>query len=296
MNLNNKMHADEVDITKSLVQRLVADQFPHWAKLPIESVESAGTSNAIFRLGNDMSIRLPRIPSAVDSIGTEFLWLPKIAPHLPFAVPTPLAIGKPTEDYPWCWTVCKWVEGRNPIEGQLHEPNAFAIDLARFVMALHEVDFADGPESERGKPLAVQNEEAYIAIEALHGKIDTKAALAAWEDALQVPRWSGSPVWIHGDLMPGNLLIENNRLSAVIDFSCLGVGDPASDLITAWNLLPAQAREIFRKELQVDDATWARGKGWALSMALIQLPYYEYTNPVMAANARHTINEVLSND
>lgn len=120
--------------------------------------------------------------------------------------------------------------------------------------------------------------------------------LTAWDEALQVPQWDGLPVWIHGDLMPGNLLIKDNRLSAVIDFSCLGIGDPASDLITAWNLLSAHSRGVFRRELQVDEATWARGRGWALSMALIQLPYYEYTNPVMAANARYTINEVLSSN
>ena len=290
------MHVDEVDITESLVRQLVAEQFSHWAKLSIKSVESAGTSNAIYRLGDDMSVRLPRIPSAVDSVNTEFVWLPKLASCLPFPVPTPLAIGKPSEDYPWHWTICQWVEGHNPIEGQLAEPLTFATDLAKFIRALHEVNLPDGPQSERGKPLIVQDEEARIAIDALHGKIDTNAALVAWEEALRVPQWDGRPVWIHGDLMPGNLLIKNNRLSAVIDFSCLGVGDPAIDLIIAWNLLPAHSREIFRRELHVNDATWARGRGWALSMALIQLPYYEHTNPVMAANARYTINEVLSSN
>lgn len=290
------MHVDEVDITESLVRQLVAEQFSHWAKLSIKSVESAGTSNAIYRLGDDMSVRLPRIPSAVDSVSTEFVWLPKLAAHLPFPVPTPLAIGKPNEDYPWPWTICQWVEGKNPIEGQLVDPDTFAIDLAKFITVLHEVDLSGGPQSERGRPLAVQDEEARVAIEALHGKIDTKAALVAWEEALQAPQWDGQSVWIHGDLMPGNLLIKDNRLSAVIDFSCLGVGDPASDLITAWNLLSASSRDTFRRELKVDDATWARGRGWALSMALIQLPYYEHTNPVMAANARYTINEVLSSN
>ena len=295
-NLNNKMHADEVDINALLVKQLVSKQFPCWTKLSIKSVESAGTSNAIYRLGDDMSVRLPRIPSAVDSVNTEFVWLPKLASCLPLPVPTPLVIGKPSEDYPWHWTICQWVEGHNPVEGQLAEPLIFATDLAKFILALHEINLPDGPPSERGKPLIVQDEEARIAIDALHGKIDTNAALVAWEEALRVPQWDGRPVWIHGDLMPGNLLIKNNRLSAVIDFSCLGVGDPAIDLIIAWNLLPAHSREIFRRELHVNDATWARGRGWALSMALIQLPYYEHTNPVMAANARDTINEVLSSN
>ena len=293
---NNKMHSDEADITTSLVQRLIVEQFPQWARLPIEPVESAGTSNAIYRLGGDLSVRLPRIYSTIDSVDTEFMWLPKIASLLPLPVPVPIAMGKPTKDYPWSWTICRWVEGKNPIEGQLIESNIFAIDLAKFIMALHEVDLSDGPQSERGRSLTVQSEELHIAIESLHGKIDTKSALTIWEEALQVPQWNSQPVWIHGDLMPGNLLIKDNRLSAVIDFSCLGVGDPASDLIPAWNLLSNQARDVFRKKLQVDDATWIRGRGWALSMALIQLPYYEYTNPVMAANARYTINEVLSSD
>ena len=291
---NNKMHTNEFDITDSLVQQLIAEQFPHWATLSIRAMKSSGTSNAIYRLGEKLSIRLPRIPSAVDAVNTEFIWLTKFASQLPFPIAAPSALGKPTDYYPWLWSVCRWIEGENPIEGQFADSLLFASDLAKFITAFHKIDAANGPASYRGQPLIKQDEETRVAIKALHGKIDTEAALSAWEEMLQIPQWDRAPVWIHGDLMPGNLLIKNNRLSGVIDFGCMGVGDPASDLITAWNLLPSQARQVFKQALNVDDATWARGRGWAFSMALVQLPYYEHTNPVLAVNARYTINEILS--
>ncbi len=288
------MHSDEIDITESLVKYLISEQFPHWATLPIKPVQSSGTSNAIFRLSDAMAVRMPRIPSVAENIAREFEWLPKLAAHLPYPVPIPLAMGEPSENYPWDWSICQWVEGENPVEGQLMKPHVFAKELAKFIRALHEIKIEGGPESFRGRPLVVQNEEAQIAIKELHGKINTERALSIWNECLKIPAWKGKSVWIHGDLMPGNLLVKNNSLSAVIDFGCFGTGDPACDLISAWNLFDTQSREIFKKELQVDEATWLRGQGWALSMALIQLPYYEYTNPVMAANARYTINQVVS--
>ncbi len=145
-----------------------------------------------------------------------------------------------------------------------------------------------------GLPLTTQDEAARRAVEALGDQVDTAAVLQAWEEALDVPLWTGPPTWIHGDLSPGNLLCVDDRLHAVIDFGCLGVGDPAVDLIVAWNLLPASARPGFRTVVDVDDATWVRGRGWALSIALIQLPYYEHTNPDLAVVARRTVAEVLA--
>ncbi len=291
---DQKMHADEVDIDVSLVRQLLAEQFPQWAKLPIEPVKSAGTSNAIYRLGDEMSARLPRIPSAVDNVNKEYEWVPKLAPFLPIAVPIPLAKGSPNANYPWHWTVCKWLDGSNPEIDNLTDPNALATDLARFVNALHQIDLPGGPSTKRGVPLAIQDSQARNAIQALQGKIDMIATTAIWETSLKLPSWDGPPVWIHGDLMPGNMLVKDGKLSAVIDFGCLGVGDPASDMIPVWNLLPSSARNTYRETVQVNDATWARGRGWAFSMALIQLPYYEHTNPEMAANARHVISEVLA--
>jgi aminoglycoside phosphotransferase (APT) family kinase protein len=294
-----KMHADEVNTDVSLVGRLLAAQFPYWADFPLEPVPSAGTDNAIYRLGGDMAVRLPRIHWAVGQVDKERQWLPRLAPHLPLAIPVPLARGVPAEGYPWHWSVYRWLEGETATLERLADPRRAATELAQFVTALQRIDPAGGPppgphNSGRGVPLAARDSPTRAAIAALQGLIDAGAAIAAWESALQAPAWPGPPVWIHGDLQSGNLLAVQGRLTAVIDFGCLGVGDPACDLIVAWNLLSAGTRESFRAALSVDEATWARGRGWALSVGLIALPYYRSTNPVLAANARHTIDTVLA--
>jgi aminoglycoside phosphotransferase (APT) family kinase protein len=289
-----KMHADEVHTDVSLVGRLLAAQFPRWASLPIRRVPSAGTVNALYRVGDDLVARLPRRAEWVDGVDHEHHWLPRLAPHLPLAIPVPLARGAPGEGYPFPWSVYRWLEGENPTVDGIPDAGSLALDLAEFVAALRRIDPTGGPPSARGASLATRDAPTRAAIEQLHGMVDTAAVAVAWEAALQAPEWPGPPVWVHGDLMPMNLLVVGGRLSAVIDFGGVGVGDPACDSIVAWNLLPAGARDVFRAALRVDDATWARGRGWALSMALIQLPYYKVTNPVMAANARHVIAEVLA--
>jgi aminoglycoside phosphotransferase (APT) family kinase protein len=289
-----KMHADELDTDASVVRRLLGAQFPQWAGLPIERVRSAGTDNAIYRLGDDMAVRLPRIQWAVGQVDKDRRWLPVLAPLLPVAIHVPLAKGAPAEGYPWEWSVYTWLEGENPAVESIADPDSFARDAAQFIAALHRIDPAGGPRSRRGVPLAMLDEPTRTAIAALEGMIDTAAATDAWDAALRIPAWSGPPVWLHGDLLPGNLLLQGGRLTGVIDFGVMGVGDPACDLIVAWCLLPAEARNVFRSELDVDDATWARGRGWALSIALIALPYYKDTNPVFAAAARHLIREVLA--
>jgi aminoglycoside phosphotransferase (APT) family kinase protein len=289
----SKMHADELDIDAALVRRLLAAQFPRWADLPVEPFPTAGTINALYRLGDDMAVRLPRILAAVADVERERRWLPWLAPRLPVAIPAVLGKGTPAEGYPWPWSVYGWLDGENPTVDRLAAPGLLAADLAAFVTALHRVQPADGPPAYRGVPLATQDAATRAAIQALRGMIDGEAVTAAWEAALQAPEWPGPPVWVHSDLMPGNLLVRQGRLSAVIDFATVGVGDPACDLIVAWNLLPADVRDAFRAALNADEATWARGRGWALSMALIQLPYYLDTNPVIAANARHVIGQVL---
>jgi aminoglycoside phosphotransferase (APT) family kinase protein len=288
------MHADEVETDVSLVRRLLAEQFPHWADLPIERVRSAGTDNAIYRLGEDMAVRLPRIEWAVGQVDKDSRWLPLLAPLLPVAIHVPLAKGAPAAGYPWEWGVYSWLAGENPTAERIASPDLLARDAARFVAALQRIDPAGGPPSRRGAPLEIVDEETRAAIAALEGVIDTGAATDAWDTALRARDWSGSPVWVHGDLLPGNLLVHAGRLTGVIDWGVMGVGDPACDLIIAWSLLSAEARNVFRSELDVDDATWARGRGWALSIALIALPYYKDTNPGFAAVARHLIREVLA--
>ncbi len=296
---SGKMHIDEVDIDAALVRRLLTAQFPQWADLPIAPVRSAGTDNAIYRVGSDMAVRFPRIEGATGQADKERQWLPRLAPRLPLAIPVPLAKGTPGDGYPWQWSVYRWLKGENATNERIADPAQAARDLAHFITVLQRIDPTDGPSprshnSFRGLPLATRDVETRAAIASLDSILDTGAVSAAWDTALQSPAWSGPPVWIHGDLSPLNLLVQHGRLSAVIDFGCMGVGDPACDLQVAWNLLSAQTRDVFRAALVVDDATWARGRGWALSVGLIALPYYQSTNPVLAGIARRAIDEVLA--
>ncbi|MEU9058572.1 aminoglycoside phosphotransferase family protein [Streptomyces sp. NPDC048430] len=285
------MHADETRTDAALVRRLLAAQFPAWADLPVDPVGSHGTVNAIYRLGRDLAVRLPRIEGGSKDVATESRWLPRLAPHLPFAVPTPLAEGVPAEGYPWSWSVCRWLDGTNPAPGA--GSAEFAADMAEFVLALRRVDTADAPPAYRSETLASRDTATRGALDALHGVIDTGVAATAWADALRAPAPQGPAVWVHGDLQPGNVLVSGGRLSAVIDFGCMGLADPAVDLIPGWYLLRAGARRVFRTRMGADAATWARGRGWALSIALMELSYYRTSNPVMAETARRVIGEVL---
>jgi aminoglycoside phosphotransferase (APT) family kinase protein len=287
------MHTDEIETDVALVRALLAEQFPEWAELALEPVSTSGTVNALCRLGEDLVVRLPRNRgSRSGDLDRELHWLPVLAPLLPVAVPAPLARGMPANGYPWEWGVYRWIEGENPVPGEVAD--TLAEDLVRFVETLHRVDLAEGPPSGRGSSLAAFDEATRAAIAALEGELDTDAATAAWDAALTTPDWPHPPVWTHGDLMPGNLLVRDGRLTAVIDWGGVGLGDPAVDLMPAWNLLPAAERPAFRAALGVDDATWVRGRAWALWSGLVAQPYYKDTNPAFVANARHTVGEILT--
>jgi aminoglycoside phosphotransferase (APT) family kinase protein len=289
-----RMHADEALIDDELVLRLVAGQFPQWSGLPVAEIPSSGTVNAMYRLGASLTVRLPRIAGGVPDIEKEFEWLPRLAPLLPVRIPTPVAMGEPADGYPWPWSVQEWIPGAIAVAGAVREPVGLAEDLASFVRAFRAIDLPGGPAAYRGGPLSLQDKATRAALVQLEGWIDTATALAAWESALAAAP-AASPCWVHADLMPSNLLVTNDgRLAAVIDFATAGVGDPACDLIPAWNLLPGTARASYREALGIDDDTWIRGRGRALSMALIQLPYYRNTNPAIAANAQHVIDEVIT--
>lgn len=293
-----KMHVDEIDTNVSLVSRLVAAQFPQWANLPISAVPSSGTDNALYRLGDEMVVRLPRIHWATDQVEKDMRWLPKIAPHLPLALPVPLAKGLPGEGFPYHWGVYRWLNGKNLTIEQIADPSQTAINLAQFIMALQQIDTTGGlpavDHNRRGLPLATRDADTREGIAALRDMIDADVATTVWETAVSAPEWNRPPVWFHGDMMPGNLLFVNGRLHAVIDFGGLAVGDPACDLMIAWGLFSGESREVFRKTLAVDEATWVRGRGHALSQAVIFVPYYLNTNPIGVRNAFRAIDEVLN--
>ncbi len=297
-----KMHADEVDTDVALVGRLLATQFPQWADLPIEPVPSAGTDNALFRLGDEMVVRLPRRERTSGTLDKERQWLPRLAPLLPLAVPVPLADGMPAERYPFEWSVYRWLKGENATMECITDLNQLATDLAQFVAVLQDIDPTGGPfpgehNFFRGLPLATRDAPTRAAIVSLRGAIDVGAVTTAWELALRSPEWEQPPVWIHGDLDSRNLLVEEGRLTAVIDWGGLGVGDPACDVMVAWKVLSADTREIFRTALVVDESTWARARGWALSQALVALSYYTLeTNPVLVLEAQRWMAEVLADD
>lgn len=292
-----RMHADEIDTDADLVRRLITSQHPQWSGLPIKPLPHGGTDHAIYRLGEDMSVRLPRIAWAKAQPARECEWLPKLAPHLPAPIPVPLAKGEPGEGFPYEWVVSPWLPGENANPGRTDDPE-LARDLARFIRALQRIDTTGAPRPDRlnffrGVPLALRDERLRESFPHWSSEFDVGAMTAAWESALAAPPWDGPPVWLHGDMASGNVLVEHGRLSAVIDFGCMGVGDPACDMSVAWTILPPETRAMFREELQPDEATWARARGWAL-MGAGALPYYRHTFPEQVARGRHAIQQVLA--
>jgi len=296
------MHSGEVETDAALVRRLLAAQFPQWADLRIEAVLPAGTDNAIYRLGDDMCVRLPRLRSKTLPLEKELRWLPTLAPSLPLDIPVPLLVGEPAEGYPFRWSVFRWLDGDTASAERIEDLRQTANDLAGFIAALQRVDANGGPapgqhNAFRGVPLKERDELTRDAIASLGGTIDGPAVISAWEAALDAAEWDREPVWIHGDLDFRNLLVKRGRISAVIDFGCLGVGDPACDVMAAWKVLPRACRDLFRAALQVDEATWARARGWVLSQALMALSYYTLeTNAVLVREARRWLAELLADD
>jgi aminoglycoside phosphotransferase (APT) family kinase protein len=289
-----KMHDGEADIDAGLVGRLVAAQFPGLGGLPVRAVVSTGTVNAIYRLGDDLCARLPRLASWARALERECRWLPELAPRLSLRVPEPVAMGAPAAGYPFTWAIYRWIPGQPYADEFAGDERQAATDLARFVTELRRAEpGAEVPRAGR-RPLPELDEPTRAAIESAGGVIDRGAALAAWERALAAPAWDRTRVWIHTDLLRPNLLVDAGRLSAVIDFGGVGAGDPAADVIAAWSVFGPAGRERFRGALGVDDGTWARARGYALHQAALIIPYYAETNPEFAAMARRTVAEVLA--
>jgi len=288
-----KMHAGEVDIDVELVQRLVAVQFPLLADLPILAIQSTGTVNAIYRLGDHLCARLPRVSSWAQDLEKELNWLPKLAPYLSLRVPEPVAQGHPASGYPFSWAIYRWIDGHPYRDDLIHDERQAAADLAQFVHELRRIDPRGKPQGGR-KPLHELDAMTRVAIESSRSVIDSDAAAAAWASALKAPAWDGTPVWIHTDLLRPNLLVDRGRLCAVIDFGGIGVGDPAADVVPAWSVFRQSGRAIFRAALDVDDGTWNRARGYALHQAVLIIPYYAETNPGFVAQAKRTVEEVLA--
>ncbi|ODR92460.1 aminoglycoside phosphotransferase family protein [Sinorhizobium alkalisoli] len=290
--------AEEIVIDVPLVRRLVAEQFPQWTDLPVRPVAFGGWDNRTFRLGDHMTVRLPSAAHYVQQVEKEQRWLPLLAPHLPLPIPAPLALGRPGEGYPWPWSVYRWREGEIATHAVIDDVTAFAAALAAFLIRLQAIDADGGPPPGahnffRGGPLAVYDEQTRRALDALDGTIDTAAARDLWEEALS-SEWSGSPVWFHGDVASGNLLVEGGRLSAVIDFGTSGVGDPACDLSIAWTMFKGESREVFRAVLPLDEGTWTRGRAWTLWKAMIVAAGMMGNDRLEIERSRCLIAEVLS--
>lgn len=289
---------EPVRIDAALVRRLVAAQFPRWAQLPVTPVELDGWDNHTFRLGDNLSARLPSAQGYVAQVEKEHRWLPWLAPRLPLPIPSPVALGAPGSGYSWPWSIYRWIEGDVAAVAPIEDLSRFAADLARFLAALQRIDPAGGPEPGahnfyRGGALEVYDSEARAAMAALDGRIDAGAAAAVWRRAL-ASAWSGAPVWVHGDVSAGNLLVHDGRLSAVIDFGCSAVGDPACDLVIAWTFLSGEGRAVFRSALALDEDTWARARGWALWKAMKVLAESIGIDRMKANENRRVIEDVLA--
>lgn len=285
-------------IDEQLVARLLSSQFPMWAGLPIVPVTPGGWDNRTFRLGADMLVRVPSAPGYASSVAKEQRWLPRLAPHLPLRVPEPLAAGKPGCGLAWNWSIYRWLPGE-PASTRVSNLSEVAADLAKFLNALHQVDGTGGPlpgpgNFHRGGSLSTYDSETRQAIILLSDRFDASAATSIWELALNTA-WRSPPVWVHGDVSAGNLLILEGTLSAVVDFGQLAIGDPACDLAIAWTLFNGQSRERFRRELLLDEHTWIRGRGWALWKALIVAAEMSGTDPKAARQSWNVLDQIFIN-
>ena len=289
----------KADITPELVSRLVATQFPRWAELAVRPVDVDGWDNSTFRLGDGMSVRLPSSQAYAEQVAKEHRWLPFLAPQLPLPIPEPLAMGAPGCGFPRPWSVYRWIDGQTAAAGTVASLPEFAADLAGFLAALYEVDPSGGPMPGthnffRGGPPAHYDAETRAALTALRGHIDTGLATEVWEAGLAA-RWDGPAVWFHGDAQPGNLLLDSaGGLSAVIDFGTCGIGDPACDTTIAWTFLSGESQRVFKQRLPVDEATWTRGRGWAIWKAMIVLVGALDTDPDDAEFTKSVIGKIIA--
>lgn len=276
---------------------LIATQFPQWNDLTIRSVAHQGWDNRTFHLGEQMLVRLPSNADYAAQVEKEQYWLPKLAPLLPLSIPNPIALGKPTKNYPWHWSIYSYLPGESAASAHINHLNDFAVSLAKFLTALQRIDTTNGPLAGqhsfyRGAALTIYDTETRQAILNLKEKINAEVVTKIWDAAIATT-WNQPPVWLHGDICADNLLVQNGQLSAVIDFGQLAVGDPACDLAIAWTFFKGESREIFRTTLSIDADTWNRSRGWALWKALIIAVGNTSPNNTEAKKCWDTINEMI---
>jgi len=289
---------ERITVDAEQVRRLVEQQFPHWASLPVQPVANGGWDNWTFHLGAGMLVRLPSAAEYALAVDKEHRWLPALAPRLPLPVPVPLAKGEPGAGYPYSWSVYQWLGGEPASADRIADPVRFAVDLAGFLAALRRIDPANGPRPGkhnwfRGGTLRTYELQAQNALAELDGHADVDLAREIWKTAVAA-RWDGVESWFHGDVAERNLLLHEGQLAAVIDFGTCGVGDPACDLAIAWTLLTAEGRQAFRERLPTGEAEWARGRGWALWKTLATCAYTLGDDDEEAASARRVLGEIFS--
>ena len=287
------MHKEEIEINDDIVRRLIVEQFPQFASFPIHKVHSTGTVNAVYRLGEEYCVRLPRLDWAGKSLNNEWTVLSAISSSITLAVPQVIEKGEPNAEYPLDWGIYRWIQGDVYGSVPVDELEATEV-LVRFIIELRKVKtLGNAPKAGR-KPLLDLDEITINAITECKNDIDRQRTLRIWYELITVKPWDGIPVWIHADLLKPNLLVNDGKLSGVIDFGSAGIGDPAFDVIPAWTVLSSdEARVLFRRLLNVDCDTWNRAKAYALHQALLIIPYYRDSNPIFVEQAKNTINNII---
>ncbi|MDT0187233.1 aminoglycoside phosphotransferase family protein [Microbacterium sp. ARD31] len=290
------MHADEIAIDDRTVRRLVDAQLPEWAGLPLRRLPPIGTDNQLFRLGEDLLVRMPRIAGPAEAVLFEHTWLPRIAPHLSLPIPSPVALGLPGEGYPWHWTVVPWIEGANPTP-ETFDPEKWAVSLGSFVKECRAVPGLGGPVTTEGRGAPLVALDPWVqewTARADPTEVSRHAVLAVWADALAAPAYDGEPCWFHGDLHEGNLLVADGRLAAVIDWGAAGRGDPAIELNAMWGYLPESAADLYRTTVGLDEAAYRRARGFALAPSISASTYYRETAPHIARGALETVRRLIA--